>query len=154
MDGYVPKPIMLDELAAEMHRVWLPSEPAAGRAALVTGGFDCQTALARLAGDRELLAELVQLFVAGWPGRRAALQAALAQKQADAFSRIAHQLKGEVASFAAVRATDLARQAEMLGRQSPSLEGADRLLEAIDAAVSQLLAGFGHAGLLNDPLSV
>lgn len=154
MDGYVPKPIMLDELAAEMHRVWLPSEPAAGRAALVTGGFDCQTALARLAGDRELLAELVQLFVAGWPGRRAALQAALAQKQADTFSRIAHQLKGEVASFAAVRATDLARQAEMLGRQSPSLEGADRLLEAIDAAVSQLLAGFGHAGLLNDPLSV
>jgi hypothetical protein len=80
MDGYVAKPIRLADLLEALSAV-LPAQvrPPAPPAAEVAAppAFDETGALARVMGDRQLLAELAALFLAACPGWVAEMRAAV-----------------------------------------------------------------------------
>jgi CheY-like chemotaxis protein len=113
MDGYVGKPIRAPELLEEIERC-VPKAPAplaelpgpVGAPQPAPGEvLDRAVLLEHMAGDPELLAEMVALFLQDCPQLLAALREALARGDARALKRAAHTLKGTVSNFAAPAAT-------------------------------------------------
>ena len=90
-----------------------------------------ELAMARVGGDRELLKELADLFLQEYPSLMACLREAHARGDADQVERIAHGLKGSVASFGATRAADVAFRIEQLGRAG-QLDPVAEVLHSLD----------------------
>ena len=157
MDAYVSKPIQREEFFSAIHS-WggtgatgvtnsaAPPMPAAG---VVTAAVPAESpcdraeALARLDGDEELFATLVQMFADEIPNYRRGLESALAQRDIPTLAREAHTLKGLLGTFSAHRGTQFALDLEALTKTG-SLEGAEDLvrkivteMEAVVAALSQ-----------------
>jgi signal transduction histidine kinase/CheY-like chemotaxis protein len=109
MDGYVAKPIRADEL----HRALAPFLPADGQHPPPLNEADL---LDRVAGDQELLQELVALFCADCPRMLGDVRAALDSHDADRLQRAAHALKGAVGVFGESSAWNTALHLEELGR--------------------------------------
>jgi len=96
--------------------------------------FDRDAALARVGDDEELLTELVKIFLDDYPNSIAAIEAALAQRNASGLERAAHTLKGAVANFGADAVVQAAFELETQGRAgdlSKAKENLSRLNEAI-----------------------
>jgi two-component system, sensor histidine kinase and response regulator len=87
--------------------------------------------LDRLGGDRELLAELCQIFLKESPRLMERLRQGMADGDAEAVHRAAHSLKGEVSYLAAAGATQAARRLEEMGqeRNLPLVSEAVRVME-------------------------
>jgi HPt (histidine-containing phosphotransfer) domain-containing protein len=96
-------------------------------------------ALARLDGDRELLEEVVALFVQGVPGALASLRAAVASGDPGQVAGAAHTLKGAVASVAAGGALAAARRVEDAARAG-DVPGAAEQLDVLDGELDRLVA--------------
>jgi CheY-like chemotaxis protein len=107
MDAYLAKPLRTHELLAVLDAVQpaRDGEPAVDRAVL----------LATVGGNRELLVELVEIFLEQTPALMSMIDAAIADGKADALRRSAHTLKGSLITFAAQRAVSAARALEVLG---------------------------------------
>jgi PAS domain S-box-containing protein len=140
MDGYVTKPIQVQELfdaMAEVMRMALPrrsqesgvrsQEPGAGaqpaaacapvpEEPLTGADFDREAALNRVGGDVHLLRELGEVFLAELPAWLETLKQALAAGDRDRVQRVAHTVKGAVGTFGATRAATSAQRLEHLGR--------------------------------------
>jgi CheY-like chemotaxis protein len=117
MDDYVPKPIQAQELRQAIAAVVPPEAPAAASAANSEERvIDPAAALERVGGDRELLAELFQVFADQCPRWLAEVRDAIARGDADRLRRAAHSLKGAVGNFGADTAFDLAQRLETMGR--------------------------------------
>jgi HPt (histidine-containing phosphotransfer) domain-containing protein len=86
--------------------------------------FDAAAALDRAGGDPSFLRELCQMMLADLERLPGELRAAVAERDAGAVESIAHQLRGNCASFAA----------------EPSREAAERLEGAAHAADFEALA--------------
>ncbi len=99
--------------------------------------MNLDAALARLGGDRRLLADMIQFYLEDAPGLLEQCAASLEQKNVTGVERAAHSLKGLSANFSAQRAIDAARELETLAR-SNSLDGAADLLEKLEREVSEL----------------
>lgn len=139
MNGYVAKPVVAEQLFAELARC-LPDAVVAVVAAPVvsqtSGGaassgaplLDRQETLARLGGDGELLATLSAMFRAELPRHREKLAASLAV-DADAAAWIkcladeAHTLKSLFATFSAPGPTAQALALERAARQALAAGG-------------------------------
>jgi two-component system, sensor histidine kinase and response regulator len=78
--------------------------------------FNLADALERVEGDRELLAEMIGLFLEECPDLVAEIRAALIARDATALHHAAHTLKGSVGNFSAPRAFAAALTLEKLGR--------------------------------------
>ncbi len=92
--------------------------------------LDLQAALARLGGDRELLAQIAQFFLEDSPGLLDELRGGLRNGEAKTVLLAAHSLKGLAAHFGARAAVDAASVIE---------ESADRGdLAAAAAALPEL----------------
>ncbi|HZI38445.1 MAG TPA: response regulator, partial [Acidimicrobiia bacterium] len=129
-DGYVAKPFRRADLrqaiaGAVPSALTEPPAVAAGAAASTNGaaagagpepGLDRAAIFERVDGDGELLAELVDLFVADSPGLVLALQAAVDAGDAEALERAAHTLKGSAGNFGPSRLAELALELQSLGR--------------------------------------
>ncbi|HEX9002624.1 MAG TPA: response regulator [Blastocatellia bacterium] len=127
MDEYISKPIQSEELfrlIAEL--VPISEQPKQEPGAVV---FDQAAALAQVEGDQELLAELVELFIADCPRLLAEIRQAIAQGQALALAHAAHSLKGAASNFRASGVVVLTQQLEDLAR-------AEKLAEAATVSVS------------------
>jgi CheY-like chemotaxis protein/HPt (histidine-containing phosphotransfer) domain-containing protein len=116
MDGYVTKPVEADRLIEAV-------ESAAGR-------FDPHLAAQRLGGDRRLLRELLELFLADCPALVSNVRKAIDASDAAALRQAAHTLKGSVANFSAPRPFEAARRLERMG--------IDQDLSDADAAACEL----------------
>ncbi|MFC3286203.1 ATP-binding protein [Litchfieldella rifensis] len=111
MDDYLTKPLFLGALACVLSRYlegdsapvddvvsWPSSSPEGGMPLLDGQALDdLQGAL----GDQGL-ASLASLFRQQWPARLEALDAAIAQEQADEVLRVSHLIKGEASSLGLV----------------------------------------------------
>ena len=82
--------------------------------------------LERLGGDREALAQLVDLFFADAPLLVEGLRRAIEEKDAHALQATAHTLKGAVSNFAAARATEAAAPEAVPDRRWRRARGAPR----------------------------
>ena len=78
--------------------------------------IDYETALERVGGDRELLAELAAMFEEDYPRLLNEARAGLRAGEMEAVCSGAHQLKGLLAQFSAGRARDAALMLETAGR--------------------------------------
>jgi PAS domain S-box-containing protein len=92
--------------------------------------FDEKAALARAGGDRDLLRELVQIFLADAPKLMSRARKAVKTADAEAVRRAAHALKGAVGTLCAPCVQRAAEQLEALGR--------DGEVGAADAACTTL----------------
>jgi PAS domain S-box-containing protein len=119
MDGYLTKPIRPEELlhavearapGASPFAVESPPREA-GRAVL-----DRRSLLDRVAGDRALMVEVVELFLADLPAMSARIADAIASGEAEPVARAAHALKGAAANVSGERAAAAARELEMVAR--------------------------------------
>ncbi|WP_337262791.1 MULTISPECIES: hybrid sensor histidine kinase/response regulator [unclassified Serratia (in: enterobacteria)] len=93
-DGYISKPILLENLAGEIQRVCnlsqeVPEAPI----------FDYSQALPQLSNDKTLFNELAAIFIEELPTLLASLHNAIEKQDFDAIRRSAHQLKGECLHF-------------------------------------------------------
>jgi PAS domain S-box-containing protein len=120
MDAYVSKPIHADELLQVVERYGKAQQPH------TKGAFDWEHALANVAGDEDLLRELVGLFLATCPQWISSIQEALAKRDATTAHRLSHTLKGSAAQLgavglraAALRVEELAAEANLAGAEVP-----------------------------------
>ena len=117
MDGFLLKPIKLQDLLSEISRIVRKSgggEPARYTEALVEEVFDPQVLLAQLDDDFEFFAELSRLYVQDVSRRLPLLDELIAAGDLDLARREAHALKGASGSYSARTMSRLAEQLEGL----------------------------------------
>ncbi len=135
MDAYVSKPVEAEELAQVIGKV------ATDAAVSLLGGeitaIDVPALMVRLRGDTGLLKELADLFVAEQVKILAAMDDAVARRDAAALQYSAHALKGAVGNFLAKDAFQAAQQLEELGR-SGDLTEVDQVRARVEETVGQL----------------
>ncbi|WP_051588712.1 MULTISPECIES: PAS domain-containing hybrid sensor histidine kinase/response regulator [unclassified Serratia (in: enterobacteria)] len=94
-DGYISKPILLDNLANEIQQA-LGMTQASPEEAI----FDYTRSLGQLGDDKALFNELVTIFLEELPSLASTLHDAIEKQDFEAIRRSAHQLKGECLHFA------------------------------------------------------
>jgi signal transduction histidine kinase/DNA-binding response OmpR family regulator len=151
VDAYLAKPIHADELIAMVEQMAAgggprkasgPSRAGAGpeTASEPETPFHAAEALARCAGQREILTEMVSFYqdnIRAWINE---LRAAAAAGSAAELARLGHRLRSTLIYLAAHRAEALAGQVEQLGA-SGDLGGAAAALEELTVALGDLEAG-------------
>jgi two-component system, sensor histidine kinase and response regulator len=165
MDGYLSKPIDVDELFTTVEGFngqagATPSvrPPAVGPAPPAPGPrdagpavvFDEAGAVRRSGGDRVLLRKIVSLFRESYPATLLKLQRALTRRDAEALRIAAHTVKGSVANVGGMLARERAARLEDMGRTS-QFEDAGEELAALKDAIAQLFTSFAAAGLMARP---
>jgi CheY-like chemotaxis protein/HPt (histidine-containing phosphotransfer) domain-containing protein len=159
MDAYVSKPIREAELFAAIEQVLqthAPERLTQGRQLdpetppsppeeppTMSAVYDLNEALERCGGDRGLLRELIDLFLADMPQQMTNLQLAIQEKSVDTIYRLAHTIKGAVATFGAEQARLAALELELMGRtgqQQPLLTSLERLRVRLEELARELNA--------------
>jgi CheY-like chemotaxis protein len=143
MDAYVSKPFNADELFATManlvqspddslvaeperkpeRKPERPQEPVP--VGELPAALDRREALQRVEGNLELLAEMVGLFVDEYPSVTAAIEAGLAEGDLEMVASAAHQLKGNLATFAARESAAAAATLEAMARSGDAAGSAN-----------------------------
>jgi signal transduction histidine kinase/DNA-binding response OmpR family regulator len=118
MDGYVSKPIDPDVLFSVLEQqgagfAAAPATPASGPVV-----FDESALSMRVAGDRDLMGEVIQVFLEDSPARLAAIDAAVGARQAEAIRISAHALKGAAGNIGADALCAAAGALERIGAES------------------------------------
>jgi signal transduction histidine kinase/CheY-like chemotaxis protein/HPt (histidine-containing phosphotransfer) domain-containing protein len=145
-DGYVGKPVRVSELLEAIDRAVPrgaalaaplappPAEPPPAEDAV----FERDAAVARLAGDEELLRELCQVYFEEHQAWLTAIRAAVTARDAVWLQRAAHTFKGAVDSCGGRRARAAAAELERMGR-ARDLDGADAALAVLEREAASLL---------------
>jgi two-component system, sensor histidine kinase and response regulator len=118
MDGYLAKPIRTADLLTLLEQ-FTGVESHVGSAAVATKptmAFDPSELLARVEGDRELLAEIIDIFLAEAPLRLSEIRQCVHAGDASGLERSAHTLRGSISSFGAHLAAHAAYVLEIAGR--------------------------------------
>ena len=149
MDGYLSKPIEVNDLIATVERVGgdgasspdEPAKPAAPRPVI----FDENAALAYTGGDRTLLEEVIALFRKDSPASLRRIERALHQRDGDALRMAAHALKGAIATVGSSSGRETAAELEMMAKSGKFTEAA-RVYAHLRTVVDELEAAFVAAG--------
>jgi PAS domain S-box-containing protein len=140
MDGYVTKPIVAPELFRVMAEIvtGTTAAVAAEEAAVENKGddFDRETALKHMAGDPDLLRELLGVFVKEMPGMLAEIRSAIEARDAVRLKRGAHTLKGAVGTLGGKHVFEAALRLETMGKEA-SLDGSEDAWQALDRAAGR-----------------
>jgi HPt (histidine-containing phosphotransfer) domain-containing protein len=99
--------------------------------------IDTTEVMDRCGDDRELLAELVGLFLDDVPGLMSDIRQAITEGRASALAHAAHTLKGAVGNFSAQPAFEAARCLEVAGRNG-DLEDAPQMLIQLEVELERL----------------
>jgi len=143
MDDYISKPIQAQELL-ELVESWGEGRgrrsPAcnAGDSDLEEEDFTMASALKIAGGDRDLLEEVVKVFLQECPHQMQAIKKSIDQGDDQALMRAAHKLKGSLGYLGATRAQQAAYTLERIG-QSGDLSSAREALEILEAKTQRLI---------------
>ena len=129
MDDYLAKPIHTEELLSMLERLGGGAPLAPPALAYVQPDFEPAEILARVEGDRALLAELVDIFRDEAPHMLAELRRCVEAGDTRGVQDAAHALKGCVGNFGAFAAADAALAMELLGRSGDLRKAGSRLAE-------------------------
>jgi two-component system sensor histidine kinase/response regulator len=141
MDGYLSKPVHGDDLVALLQAL------TGGRATPSPSPISLDDVLARVDGDRELLAELAAIFREQARDLMGGLGAAVAAGDTRRVEQLAHTLRGSLATFGAQAAVQVAQDLELIGRNG-QVAGAAELVARLDqqvAGIQLALAGLTGA---------
>jgi HPt (histidine-containing phosphotransfer) domain-containing protein len=135
MDGYLSKPIRIDELKQAMSEVKTRNMGQSSEQNSFRAIGQLELLLDSVMGDRVLLTEMAELWLADSAKQESQIRNGLASGDAIMVQRAAHALKGSVGTFQASAAQDAANQLEMSTKDA-DLVGArkafERLLTQID----------------------
>jgi two-component system sensor histidine kinase/response regulator len=145
MDGYISKPVRIDELQEALER-WLPGgtiekddRPVAPVDVATAPTVLDETALAELApGEPEIVVELIDQFLADAPTRAHAVRVALTQRDKAALRQAAHLFKGEAGSIGARELEDILARLESMARTDTVGSGVEAI-RGFDAAYAATL---------------
>ncbi|HEV2233029.1 MAG TPA: response regulator [Terriglobia bacterium] len=121
MDGYVAKPVQVEDLLLEIERL-VPS--TFGEPDRTTGKFEASelvnsaAVLDSLGGNTELLGEMAGLFLRDSPMLLIEIREAVAHSDGKALERSAHKMRGSVGNFTTGTAYEAARRLETMGREN------------------------------------
>ena len=154
MDGYLAKPIDVDELIAAVEHFGgvapapAPSAPPEAPPADIV--FDERAALAYSGGDRRLLADVVKLFRSDYPSALRRIERALRRRDGEALRMAAHGLKGAVATVGGTAGRQAAADLEQMGK-GQQLDGAPGAFATLRREIDRLNEAFIAAGLVAPP---
>jgi CheY-like chemotaxis protein/HPt (histidine-containing phosphotransfer) domain-containing protein len=152
MDGYVTKPFRRSALFEALAAVSQPATRALKKEEeQKPPSFDLEAALEIVQGDRELLIELVQLFLEEKPRQLTDLKQAIVRRDAAGVALHAHSLKGPLNSIGASSAADAAWRLEQMGR-SGQMDGVESGGEALERELNRLEPAL--AALLGEAVAV
>ncbi len=141
MDGYIAKPIRVQELWRAIDKVvGASATPGAGQGGPTSadGSVDWNTAIASTGGDRKLLGEIIEVFRGEAPRLLADIQKAVADQDADALRRAAHTVKGSLRMFGHQQATAVAEDIEARSRAG-DLDDLDQSISSLQNQVAKLM---------------
>ena len=142
-DEYVSKPIHAERLFEAIQTVVLNNTEEDTTKVPPRQADVCSriSVLDQVEGDKDLLAELTNLFIQDYPLRLRAITDAIAVGDSKLLQEAAHSLKGAIGNFGPSPAYDSAFRLEMKGHQN-DLSGAKELLDVMEhnlAALRELL---------------
>jgi CheY-like chemotaxis protein len=141
MDNYLSKPIRPQELDAVLDSYISAKSLVTATSAVTnfTSSVNIEELMERLDGDRELLAELTEIFRSDYPKQMQLAYEALADNDGPAVRRIGHALKGALANLGASNASELAFSIECMGK-SGDLSTAEPALSDLQQSMSEIVA--------------
>jgi HPt (histidine-containing phosphotransfer) domain-containing protein len=101
--------------------------------------FDLKPLLEAVDGDREMMSQVISLFINSTQNDVHVLQVAIANNDGKAVKSTAHHLKGSLLEIGAKDLVAMTRRLEELGR-AQQLAEAGRLCQELDAALRELVA--------------
>jgi CheY-like chemotaxis protein/HPt (histidine-containing phosphotransfer) domain-containing protein len=140
MDGHIAKPVRPHELLQVLLKAVAGSKAvSAQEQAEVTEEvvLDSVTLLDRLGDDRELLCEVVGLFLDDCPLWLEEIHNSIVRREAEPLRTAAHRMLGTVSTLAAPAAAAAAERLEDMGRTG-DLDGADAAYDALVRALDRL----------------
>jgi HPt (histidine-containing phosphotransfer) domain-containing protein len=149
MDGYLSKPIDVDELIATLEefgggtRRSIEALPAPTRA---MGIFDEQAALSYTGGDRRLLMRTIAMFRSDCAAVLRRIKRAVTEQDGEALRMAAHALKGSIATVGAPAGREAAAALEQMGRAN-RFDDADGAYSRLKEQIALLNKAFAAAGL-------
>jgi len=135
MDGYISKPIMVDQMMVELNRVLALQANESDS----LPDLDLPEALERCGGDKPLFLELVKVFLADCPRRLTELEAALQQGDAKRLIAAAHHISGSTGSLSAKAVHHVCQQLVEAGKTG-QFDEASVLFLTLKQRLSQLTA--------------
>jgi CheY-like chemotaxis protein len=135
MDGYLSKPIRIDELKqaiSETDKIHSMRQSPEQNSFLAIGQLE--SLLDSVLGDRALLAEMAELWLADSAKEESQIRNGLESGDAIMVQRAAHALKGSVGTFQATAAQDAANQLEMSAKDA-DLAGAKKAFERLSTQI-------------------
>jgi PAS domain S-box-containing protein len=144
MDAYVSKPLRPDELMAAIDGVVAPppaaSAPGSARSEIAE---HASTLLAGFGGNRTLLAEVIDVFLADSPALLIAVRQATNTRAREPLAHAAHALKGSIGLFIQRGAYQHAQGLEKAAK-SGDLAGVDEVCAALEREMADLCAALGN----------
>ena len=144
MDDYLPKPIRAKQIAEKLLAMFGSSTGEATAAPNIapqdtapTTLLDWDAALHGVDGDRQLYAEIIQIFLDSVDDSLSKLDEAIRANQPDVVHRISHTLKGELLALGATPVADLVWQLELNGKQH-ELAAASKILAQLASQIDSL----------------
>jgi PAS domain S-box-containing protein len=151
MDGYLSKPVDVDELVATVERFGgrrgaPPAKPAPAKPPPPADPvFDEQAALAYTGGDRRLLGTVIGLFRGDAPSYVRRIGRAIERQDGEALRMAAHGLKGALATIGCGKGRETAAALERMGRQGDFADAEARCLD-LREHLRRLDRAFAEAG--------
>ncbi|MEW4455647.1 response regulator [Bremerella sp. JC817] len=141
MDGYTSKPLRIQELHDAISQFFASSEPAAVSppAAKRPSSMDWSHALRACDGDKDLLFDLLHLFLEETPELLSQLDQAIAGRQKDSIYRAAHTIVGSLRIIGPTEAGQIAVEIEKRAR-SENIEGVEKLSQELRGSLDHLLS--------------
>jgi signal transduction histidine kinase/DNA-binding NarL/FixJ family response regulator len=142
MDGYLSKPIEPHMLFAAVEGGAAANAAAAAAVAAIPasidgrGTFDEDALHRRLSGNRDLMTDVIRVFLEDLPMRMAAIHEAVSSRDANALGAAAHALKGAAGNLSAGGLFEAARVLERVATESH--------MDAAEAAWRQLSVEASH----------
>ena len=153
-DAYVSKPILPLELKAAIERTAIKNVRSYGSAQPPNeaGGdvVDIADALARLDGNKELLGEIVQMFLEQYPGLLAEIHQSLSSADCNALTRAVHTLGSSAVQVGATKALALARRIEGMGEKE-DLASVPEALTQLEVELALVESALGDHGFRSAP---
>ncbi len=137
MDDYLAKPIRVRALMQALGRIVEETSAVDRDGPAATPMIDWHDAMETVGGDRELLCELIDVFVEERDNMMGEIRGALEVADVLELRRSAHALKGALHHLGAKTTAATARQLEQLG-ESGTVAGAAKWLKALDEQTKQL----------------
>ena len=149
MDGYLSKPLRIADLEGEIERLFESASKRRSTSSkrnedkVAADLIDEKKVLRGLGGDRELFAEVLQLFLEDSERLLRQIQAADEAKDPVALGHSAHALKGSIANLSSGPAHQYAAELERMGK-SGECDSASQSIAKLQDALRQLQGAASH----------